>query len=91
MSASKRGLYPADAYERDANDFYETPSWVSEVLLNTMRLRGTVWEPCGGNGALALSIDGNGRRPGSGSGPSTMSHSYSSGQDSKMGMAISKR
>ena len=62
ISASKRGLYPADAYERDANDFYETPPWVSEVLLDTMRLRDVVWEPCGGKGALAQVLAAAGYR-----------------------------
>jgi hypothetical protein len=62
MSASKRGLYPADAYECAANDFYETPRWVSEMLLDTMRLRGVVWEPCGGRGAVAKVIADAGYR-----------------------------
>ena len=62
MSASKRGLYPADAYERAESDFYPTPSWVSELLTNTVRLRGTVWEPCGGQGAMATVIAAAGHR-----------------------------
>ena len=42
--------YRTGAYERAANDFYPTPSWVTELLTNTVRLRGTVWEPCGARG-----------------------------------------
>jgi hypothetical protein len=45
--------YQTGAYARAANDFYPTPSWVTELLTNTVRLRGTVWEPCAGKGALA--------------------------------------
>ena len=48
--------YQTGAYERAANDFYPTPSWVTELLTNTVRLRGTVWEPCVGQGALAKVI-----------------------------------
>jgi hypothetical protein len=48
--------YGPGAYERQANDYYGTPSWVTELLTNTVRLRGVVWEPCAGQGALAKVI-----------------------------------
>jgi hypothetical protein len=47
-------------YARRANDFYATPSWVSECLLRHVDLRGPVWEPCCGDGAIARVIAGQG-------------------------------
>ena len=40
-------------YAREANDFYPTPAWVTEALLRHVTLRGPVWEPCCGDGAIA--------------------------------------
>lgn len=40
-------------YDRVSNDFYRTPSWVTAALLKHVRLRGPVWEPCCGDGAMA--------------------------------------
>ena len=40
-------------YEREGRDFYATPSWVTEALLRHVRLRGQVWEPCCGDGAMS--------------------------------------
>lgn len=40
-------------FEREAGDFYPTPAWVTECLLNSVALRGPIWEPCCGDGALA--------------------------------------
>jgi hypothetical protein len=40
-------------YEREGRDFYTTPSWVTEALLRYVRLRGAVWEPCCGDGAMS--------------------------------------
>ncbi|HSU04137.1 MAG TPA: hypothetical protein VLI93_01070, partial [Acetobacteraceae bacterium] len=40
-------------YAREADDFYPTPAWVTECLLNNIDLRGPVWEPCCGDGAIA--------------------------------------
>jgi hypothetical protein len=42
-----------DKYERHGNDFYRTPGWVTDCLLNTIRIRGPVWEPCAGQGDIA--------------------------------------
>ena len=52
--------YRTGVYERA--DFYPTPSWVTELLTNTVRLRGIVWEPCAGQGALATVIAAAGYR-----------------------------
>ena len=40
-------------YAREAHDFYPTPDWVTACLLRHVRLRGPVWEPCCGDGAIA--------------------------------------
>lgn len=40
-------------YAREPGDFYPTPSWVTECLLQYIKLRGPVWEPCCGDGAIA--------------------------------------
>jgi hypothetical protein len=43
-------------YDRQENDFYPTPDWVTEALLGSVPLRGPVWEPCCGDGAMARTI-----------------------------------
>jgi hypothetical protein len=40
-------------YDREGRDFYATPAWVTEALLQHIRLRGPVWEPCCGDGAMS--------------------------------------
>ncbi len=40
-------------YEREGQDFYATPAWVTEALLHHVKLRGPVWEPCCGDGAMS--------------------------------------
>ncbi len=47
-------------YEREARDFYATPAWVTERLLDHVTLRGAVWEPCCGDGAMARVLEGHG-------------------------------
>ncbi len=47
-------------YDRQENDFYPTPVWVTEALLNSVTLRGPVWEPCCGNGEMARAIETRG-------------------------------
>ena len=47
-------------YDRQENDFYPTPSWVTEALLNCVTLRGPVWEPCCGDGAMARVMQARG-------------------------------
>ncbi|HTW72146.1 MAG TPA: hypothetical protein VME47_19845, partial [Acetobacteraceae bacterium] len=41
------------AFERAEDDFYATPSWVTEALLRHIRFRGQIWEPCCGDGAMS--------------------------------------
>ena len=40
-------------YERKGRDFYATPDWVTEALLQHVTFRAPVWEPCCGDGAMA--------------------------------------
>lgn len=49
-------------FDREANDFYPTPAWVTETLLKNVRLRGPVWEPCCGDGAIARVIQARGHQ-----------------------------
>ena len=48
-------------YDRRENDFYPTPAWVTEALLSSVTLRGPVWEPCCGDGAMARVIEESGQ------------------------------
>lgn len=56
MPVKTKRLYRPDEYERRAGDFYPTPAWVTECLLDTVPLRGVLWEPCAGQGAMAKVI-----------------------------------
>ncbi len=47
-------------YEREGRDFYATPSWVTEALLQHVTLRGPVWEPCCGDGAMSEGLAARG-------------------------------
>jgi hypothetical protein len=49
-------------YDRQENDFYPTPDWVTEALLHCVTLRGPVWEPCCGDGAMVRVIEQRGHR-----------------------------
>lgn len=43
-------------YDRVANDFYETPDWITEVLMRHVRF-GQIWEPACGAGAMQRVFD----------------------------------
>ncbi len=47
-------------YQRETRDFYATPAWVTEALLRHVRLRGPVWEPCCGDGAMSTVLASGG-------------------------------
>ncbi len=49
-------------YERKSRDFYATPTWVTEALLRHVPLRGPVWEPCCGTGAISTVLEQRGHR-----------------------------
>jgi hypothetical protein len=41
------------SYDRRGRDFYATPDWVTEALLQRFQFRGPIWEPCCGAGAMS--------------------------------------
>jgi hypothetical protein len=41
------------AFDRRGRDFYATPNWVTEALLQRFQFRGPIWEPCCGAGAIS--------------------------------------
>lgn len=47
-------------YERESRDFYATPPAVTEALLRHITLRGRVWEPCCGDGAMSRVLEARG-------------------------------
>jgi hypothetical protein len=47
-------------YDRLTQDFYATPSWVTEALLQHVPLNGPVWEPCCGDGAMSTVLAAHG-------------------------------
>lgn len=49
-------------YDRRAHDFYPTPDWVTRALLKHVTLRGAVWEPCCGDGAMARVLERGGHK-----------------------------
>jgi hypothetical protein len=49
---TRRAIH-VSGYEREGRDFYATPAWVTEALLRHVWLRGPVWEPCCGDGAMS--------------------------------------
>src|SRR5512144_1888861 len=60
--AKANRLFRPDQYEREPRDFYPTPPWASRCLLNTVPLRGFVWEPGAGQGLMAKTIADAGYR-----------------------------
>ena len=44
-------------YARTSHDFYATPPWVTAALLKHVKLRGPVWEPCCGDGAIVRVVE----------------------------------
>jgi hypothetical protein len=40
-------------FDRAGQDFYATPDWVTNALLQHVRFRSPVWEPCCGDGAMS--------------------------------------
>ncbi len=59
-AAPRARMIHYSGYLREARDFYATPAWVTERLLDHIRLRGTVWEPCCGDGAMARVLQARG-------------------------------
>src|SRR5258708_660223 len=49
-------------HDRQQNDFYPTPDWVTQALLKHVTLRAPVWEPCCGDGAMARVLERAGHK-----------------------------
>jgi hypothetical protein len=47
-------------YERKERDFYETPEWVTELLLPHIPKSMDVWEPAAGSGKMARALERGG-------------------------------
>src|SRR3954469_14969020 len=48
-------------HERQKQNFYATPAWVTEALLRSVHLpKGRIWEPCCGDGAMARVLESHG-------------------------------
>src|SRR3954454_10842130 len=56
----ERRAIHVSGYQREGRDFYATPDWVTEALLQHVRLRGPVWEPCCGDGAMSTVLAARG-------------------------------
>jgi hypothetical protein len=51
-TAERRAIH-ISGYDRKGRDFYATPDWVTAALLQRIRFRGPIWEPCCGDGAIS--------------------------------------
>ena len=50
---TERRAIHQSGYDRKRRDFYATPHWVTEALLQHIHFRGPIWEPCCGDGAMS--------------------------------------
>lgn len=53
MSATIARMYGGEGYARIAHDAYQTPAWVTELLLKHVAFESVVWEPAAGEGFMA--------------------------------------
>jgi hypothetical protein len=60
VQAVERRAIHVSGYDREGRDFYATPDWVTEALLQHHRFRGPVWEPCCGDGAISAVLAAHG-------------------------------
>ena len=58
--ASDTRAIHVSGYEREGQDFYATPEWVTEALLSHVTFRGRIWEPCCGTGAMTRVLEAHG-------------------------------
>lgn len=49
-----------DKKNRERDDFYPTPAWATEALLDRERFEGPVWEPACGDGAMSEVVKARG-------------------------------
>jgi len=62
VSAMEFRAIHISGYDRVPQDFYPTPDWVTEALLKHATLRGPIWEPCCGDGAMARVLETAGHK-----------------------------
>lgn len=51
--AKKSAMHGESGYKRLDRDAYFTPPWVPRTFLEAVPLRGEVWEPADGTGAIS--------------------------------------
>jgi hypothetical protein len=49
-------LIGGDTGKRKKNDFYPTPSWAMDYLLDNVTFEGNIWEPACGNGSISKEL-----------------------------------
>ena len=54
-----RRIHVSD-FDRRGQDFYATPNWVTEALLQRFQFRGPIWEPCCVAGAMSTVFTAHG-------------------------------
>lgn len=52
-----RGQSIAGRKVNTPTDFYETPTWATEALLEAESFHGGIWEPCSGHGAISKVLE----------------------------------
>lgn len=57
MTLGPKNLSGRNAETSDGIDFYETPAWATEALLDREDFPGPILEPCCGNGAIARELE----------------------------------
>lgn len=57
ISLGPKSLSGRNKETSDGIDFYQTPAYVTEKLLNVEPFLGTIWEPCSGAGAISKVLE----------------------------------
>lgn len=55
-----KGISIAGRKVNDGVDFYQTPTWAIEKLLEVVTFEGNILEPCSGNGAISKVLEEHG-------------------------------
>lgn len=53
MSAKIAKMYGGQGYDRMAHDTYQTPAWVTSLLLDKVAFSDDIWEPAAGEGYIS--------------------------------------
>lgn len=60
MTTTIAKMYGGKGYERIAHDAYQTPAWVTELLLAHVNFESVVWEPAAGEGHMVVPLRATG-------------------------------